>query len=135
MGLCKRTIQRNWQHRIHKTQDIYMLENTEGDPMLPVSLDCSFSLPLRYSLTCICPVSCVSYVSSFSGLFFFMTPSIFSNMHLSCVLCILSCQFLWIVLSQDTGHIHVREYRRGNEKGQSRETGNIGYTRHRTNTC
>ena len=37
--------------------------------------------------------------------------------------------------TQDTGHIHVREYRRGNEKGQSGETGNIRYTRHRTNTC
>jgi hypothetical protein len=28
-------------------------------PMLPVSLDCPFLLPLRYSLTCFCPVSCV----------------------------------------------------------------------------
>ena len=66
--------------------------------------------------------------------------------------------------TQDTGQIHVREYRKGNEKKtirrnwqhwvhktqdkymlentegvikkrQSRETGNIGYTRHRTNTC
>ena len=36
--------------------------------------------------------------------------------------------------TQDTGQIHVREYRRGNVKGQSRETCNIGYTRHRTNT-
>ena len=35
--------------------------------------------------------------------------------------------------TQDTGHINVREYRRGNEKGQSRETGNIGNTRHKTN--
>jgi hypothetical protein len=25
-----RKIQRNWQHRVHKTQDKYMLENTEG---------------------------------------------------------------------------------------------------------
>ena len=24
------TIQRKWQHRVHKTQDKYMLENTEG---------------------------------------------------------------------------------------------------------
>jgi hypothetical protein len=31
--------------------------------------------------------------------------------------------------------INVREYRRGNAKGQSREIGNIGYTRHRTNKC
>ena len=28
--------------------------------------------------------------------------------------------------TQDTGQINVREYRRGNKKGQSRETGNIG---------
>jgi hypothetical protein len=35
--------------------------------------------------------------------------------------------------TQDTGQINVGEYRRGNEKGQSRETGKIGYTRHRTN--
>ena len=65
--------------------------------MLPVSLDCPFTLPLRYSLTFICPVSCVPYVASFSGLSFYITPSVFSNMYLSCVLCILCCQFLWIV--------------------------------------
>jgi hypothetical protein len=37
--------------------------------------------------------------------------------------------------TQGTGQINVREYRRGNEKGQSRETGNIGCTRHMTHTC
>jgi hypothetical protein len=37
--------------------------------------------------------------------------------------------------TQDTGQINVRKYRRDYTKGQSRETGNIGYTRHRTNTC
>ena len=37
--------------------------------------------------------------------------------------------------AQETGQIYVREYRRGNEKGQSRETGNIGYKRHMTNKC
>jgi hypothetical protein len=37
--------------------------------------------------------------------------------------------------TQDTGQINVGEYRRGNEKRQSRETGNIGYTRHRRNKC
>ena len=37
--------------------------------------------------------------------------------------------------TRDTGQINVREYRRGNKQGQSREIGNIGYTRHRTNTC
>jgi hypothetical protein len=79
-------------------------------------------------------------VASFSGLSFFITPSVFSNIYLSCVLCTLCWQFLWIVFfllplrySQDTGQIHVREHRRGNKKGQSRETDNIGYTRHRTN--
>ena len=37
--------------------------------------------------------------------------------------------------TQETGQINVREYRRGNKKEQSRETGNIVYTRHRTNKC
>ena len=37
--------------------------------------------------------------------------------------------------TQDTGQLNVREYRRGNEKGQFRETGNIGHTKHMTNTC
>jgi hypothetical protein len=37
--------------------------------------------------------------------------------------------------TQDTGQINVREYQRGNKKVQPRETGNIGYTRHRTNQC
>ena len=37
--------------------------------------------------------------------------------------------------THDTGQINVREYRKGNEKRQSRETGNIGYTKHRTKTC
>jgi hypothetical protein len=37
--------------------------------------------------------------------------------------------------TQDIIQIKVREYRRSSEKGQSRETGNIEYTRHRTNTC
>jgi hypothetical protein len=66
--------------------------------MLPVSLDCPFLLPLRYSLTFICPVSCVSYVASFSGLPFFIAPSVFSNIYLSCILFTLCCQFLWIAL-------------------------------------
>jgi hypothetical protein len=37
--------------------------------------------------------------------------------------------------TQDTGQINVREDRRGNKKRQSTETGNIGYTRHKTNKC
>ena len=66
--------------------------------MLPVTLDCTFSLSLRYSLTFICPVSCVPYVASYSGLYFFIAPSVFSNIYLSCVLFTLCYQFLWIVL-------------------------------------
>jgi hypothetical protein len=66
--------------------------------MLPVSLDCPFLLPLRHSLTFICPVACLPYVASFSELSFFITPSVFSNIYLSCVLCTIFCQFLWIVL-------------------------------------
>ena len=83
-------------------------------------------LPLRCSLTFICPVSCVLFVASFSGLFivdypfgvlqrlfvlflvYYMWPvslncsllialSVFSNVYLSCVLCTICCQFLWIV--------------------------------------
>ena len=55
--------------------------------MLPVSLDCPFSLPLRYSLTFICPVSCVPYVASFSGLSFSLLPLRYS---LTCI-CPVSC--------------------------------------------
>jgi hypothetical protein len=43
-------------------------------------------------------VSCLPNVASFSRLSFFITPSVFSNIYLSCVLCTLCCQFLWIVL-------------------------------------
>ena len=59
--------------------------------MLPVSLHCPFLLPVRYSLTFICPVSCVPYVASFSALSFCIAPSVFSNIYLSCIMCTLSC--------------------------------------------
>ena len=54
-------------------------------------------LPLRCSLTFSCLVSCVLYVASFSGLFILIAPSVFSNVYLSCVLCTICRQFLWIV--------------------------------------
>jgi hypothetical protein len=86
------------------------------------------SLSLQFSLTCICPVSCVSNVASFTGLsilrcrfsflwrvfvlflvcpmlpvslacLFFFAPSVFSNVYLSCVLCVQCYQFLWVVHS------------------------------------
>jgi hypothetical protein len=38
------------------------------------------------------PEKRVPYVTSFSGLSFFIALSVFSNFYLSCVLCILWCQ-------------------------------------------
>jgi hypothetical protein len=63
-------------------------------PILPVSLDCQFCLPLRL-------------VARFSGL------SVFDYLFVLCSLCY---QILWVI-----------------KNGQSRETGNIGYTRRRGN--
>jgi hypothetical protein len=112
------TIQRNWQHWVHKTED-------------PLSFDC-----LR-------PVSCVPNVSSFSGLSILDFPLVFLVFILclvyqmlpvsldcpffiapqcclssSCVLCTKCCQFLWIVHStlgtQDTGRRQTKL--RGNEE-------------------
>ena len=54
-------------------------------------------LPLWYSLTLICLVSYVPYVVRFSGLYIFIAPLVFSDVYLSCVLCTLCCQFLWIM--------------------------------------
>jgi hypothetical protein len=51
-------------------------------PMLSVSLDCSFYIALQYSLTFICPVSCVLYVVSFSGLSIYYCPPVFSKVYL-----------------------------------------------------
>ena len=42
-------------------------------------------------------LSCVPYFAGFSGLSILISPSVFSNMYLSCVLCTLCCRFLWIV--------------------------------------
>jgi hypothetical protein len=77
-----------------------------------------------------CPVSCVRYVASFSGLSFFIAPSVFSNIYLNTDRQIKkdNPEKLEKYGTQDTGQINVGEYRRGYEKGQSRETGNIGYT-------
>jgi hypothetical protein len=55
---------------------------------LPVSLDCPFVLPLRYSLTFICPVSCVPYVASSSGLSFFLLPLGYSLTFICPVSCV-----------------------------------------------
>jgi hypothetical protein len=84
------------------TGQIHVREYRRG----PVFLDCPFALPLWYSLTFICPVSCVPCVASFSGLSLFITPSVFSN----------NPEKLASLGTQDTEQIHVREYRRGIKK-------------------
>ena len=85
-------------------------------PVLPLSLDCLFLFSLRFSLTLMCPVSCIPSVIIFSGLSipdwsfgflwrlfvlclvysvlplsldcpFLIGPSVFSDAYLSCVLC------------------------------------------------
>ena len=56
-----------------------------------------FWLPLRGSLTFICPVYCVPYVVRFSSVYF--CCSWFPNVYLSCVLCTLCCQVQWIAPS------------------------------------
>ena len=58
----------------------------------------SLWLPLRYSLSFICPVFWVPYVATFSGLSCFIAPLVFSNMYLSYVLYIICCQFLLIFI-------------------------------------
>jgi hypothetical protein len=69
---------RHWQHRTHKTQDKYTLEITEVAIKNGQARDTGKTgytrhrtnkrWPLQLSLTCICPVSCVSGVASVSGL-------------------------------------------------------------------
>ena len=94
--------------------------------MLPVSLDCScfialsvfyniylscvlstlccqflwivhVLLPCRYSITFICPVSCLSMLPVSLDCSCFIALSVFYNIYLSCVLSTLCYQFLWIV--------------------------------------
>jgi Flp pilus assembly protein TadB len=100
-----KTIQRHWQHRVHKTKKT----------MLLVSLDC---------FCFVFSSSCVPYVVSVSGLFLFCFSSScvpyvvsVSGLFLFCfffILCTLCCQCLW-------------------KQKQSRDTNNIEYTRWRKN--
>ena len=62
-------------------------------PMLSFLWIVHFVLPLRYSLTFICLVSCVPYVVISLDCPFCIAPSVFSNVYLSCVLCTLCCHF------------------------------------------
>ena len=53
-----------------------------------------FWLPLHGSLTFICPVYCVPYVSGSPQCLLLIAPSWFPNVYLSWVLCTLCCQVL-----------------------------------------
>jgi hypothetical protein len=91
--------------------------------MLPVSLDCPFSFLLRYSLTFICPA------------FTQDIGQIHAREYRRGYIKRDNPEKLAKYGTQDTGQINVREYRMGNKSGQSRETGNIRYTRHWKNKC
>ena len=70
--------------------------------MLPVFLGCPVLFSLRYSLTFICPVSCVHYVVSFFGVSFFLSSLRYSLAFicpLSCVLYVASFSRLSFVFS------------------------------------
>jgi hypothetical protein len=118
--------------------------------MLPVSLDCPFLMAPCF--VCLCPVSCVSNVASVSGLYILDGPLF--CLSLSCVLCrhwqheinktqdkdkqnkgpsrMYNPETLATLDTQDTGQ---RQIKQGAIKNvQSRDTGNIRYTRHRTKT-
>jgi hypothetical protein len=111
-----------------------VVSNTYVYPMLPVFLDCPFLVaPSVFNVS----VFCVVFFALFSFVLclvspmfpvsldcsFLIAPSVFSNVYLfcwssSCVLCTQCYQFLWNVFVL--------------KNEQSRETGNIGDTRHRT---
>ena len=57
------------------------------------------SFPLQYSLTFICPCLVCSMLPVSLACPFFVAPSIYSNVYLSCVLCVQCYQFLWLVHS------------------------------------
>jgi hypothetical protein len=116
-----KTIQRHWQHRVHKTRD-------EDNPETIVFIPCLVYPMLPVSLDCLHPFSCVPYVVSVSGL------------SSSLVLCTLwwgqsrmdNPEKLATLGTQDTGR---RQTKQGAIKNRrSRDTGNIGYTRHGTKT-
>ena len=102
-------------------------------------------LHLRFSLTFICPVYCVSNVASVSGLSIVDYTFGFSNVYLPCVLCTQCCQCLrivyyWLHLRFSLTIIcpvycvpNVASVLRIINNRQSWDTGNIGYTIHRTN--
>jgi hypothetical protein len=111
--------------------------------------------PLQFSPTFICPVSCVSNVASVSGLSIFYFPQEWTIQRhwqdkTEGEVKNGNPETLATLDTQETGQINVRENWRGSQEwtiqrhwqektkgevknGQSRDTGNIGQTRHRTN--
>ena len=58
---------------------------------------------VQHTLCCVfvvffCRLVYPMFLVSLDCLLFFYCPSVFSNVYLSCVLCTLCCQFLWIVI-------------------------------------
>jgi hypothetical protein len=86
-------------------------ETSWGQPMLPVSQDCQFLIACSVFSNVCCPwlVFCVPYVASFSGL------------------SISDCSFGILQQTLENTEQAIRNW-------QSRETGNIGYTRHKSRT-
>ena len=65
--------------------------------MLPVYMDCLYLIaPSVFSNIYLSCVLC-PLCCQFLWIVYMWLPSIFSNVYLSCVLCTLCCQFLWIV--------------------------------------
>jgi hypothetical protein len=114
---------------------------TLGTQRHPVSLDSSF-LCVLCTQCCQClwivhsSVSCVPIVASVSGLSIplcLLYPMLPVSLDCSflCVLCTQCCQCLWIIHSSVSCVPNIVSVSGTQRNGQSRDTGNIGYTRHR----
>jgi hypothetical protein len=112
----RQTIQRNWQHWVHKTyvasfSGLFVFALCLVYPMLPVSLDCLSSPYVLCTqccrflwIVCLRLMSCVPNVTNFSGLLVFVLCLVYPMLPVSLdclsspyVLCTKCCQFLWIV--------------------------------------
>jgi ABC-type transport system involved in Fe-S cluster assembly fused permease/ATPase subunit len=114
------TIQRNWQHRVHKTKQ-NTTQSRETD-----NIGYTRQNKTQHNGLC-CVLFCLVYP---------MLPVSLDCVVFCFVLCILCCQFLWIVLcfvlscvpyvARNWQH---RIHKTKQNTTQSRKTGNIGYTR------
>ena len=106
-GNQKRTIQRNWQHKVHRTNKCQRIPKGQSKKDNPEKLATQGTQDTEQ-------INVREYRRDNKK----DIPEKLATQG-----------------TQDTRQINFREYRRGKKKGQSRETGNIGYTRHRTNKC